>query len=125
MDGARQLTLAIDGGPDTDANEVSELTAQLRQRLLELDVDAVELVRSQDVPAGAKPGDAISLGALIVTLAPAAMTAVIGLLKDWLTSRPVRSARLTIDGDSIELSNVSPEDQEKLTEAFIERHANH
>jgi hypothetical protein len=118
-----ELSLAVEGGPDTDAREVSDLTASLRKRLLELDVNDVELVRSEDVPEGAKPGDAINLGALLVTLAPAAMTAVVTFLKDWLATRPVRTAKVTIDGDSLELSNVSTEDQDKLAQAFIARHA--
>jgi hypothetical protein len=123
VEGRRQLTLAIDGGPDADAREVSELTAHLRQRLLELDVDKVELVRSTEIPADAKPGDAITLGSLLVTVAPAALTAVIGLLKDWLVNRPVQTAKVTIDGDSIELTNVSTADLERLAQAFVEKHA--
>ena len=123
MEGKRQLTLAIDGGPDADAREVSELTAHLRQRLLELDVDKVELVRDAETPAGAKSGDSITLGTLLVTVAPAALTAVIGLLKDWLVHRPVQTAKVTIDGDSIELTNVSAADLERLAQAFVERHA--
>jgi hypothetical protein len=122
MEESQKLTLAIDGGPDTDAREVSELTAQLRQRLLELDVDTVELVRSDEIPEGAKPGDAINLGALLVTLAPTILPAVVGLLKDWLAHRPVRTAKVTIDGDSIELTRASSEDQARLVEAFAERH---
>lgn len=122
MEESTQVTLAIEGGPDTDAREVSELTAQLRQRILELDVDTVQLVRSDDIPEGAKPGDAINLGALLVTLAPSILPAVVGLLKDWLAHRPVRTARVTIDGDSIELTRASSEDQARLAEAFAERH---
>lgn len=123
MEGKRQLTLAIDGGPDADAREVSELTARLRKRLLELDVERVEPARSADVPAGSKPGDAITIGSLVITLAPAALTAVVGFLKDWLVNRPVRGAKVTIDGDSIELTNVSTADLERLAAAFVERHA--
>ena len=99
MEESQKLTLAIEGGPDTDAREVSELTAQLRQRLLELDVDTVELVRSDEIPEGAKPGDAINLGALPITLAPTILPAVVGLLKDWLAHRPVSTAKVTIDDD--------------------------
>jgi hypothetical protein len=56
------LTVVLDGGSDTDAPELAELTGQLRRRLLELDVERVELVRSAEVPVRAKPLDAVSIG---------------------------------------------------------------
>jgi hypothetical protein len=124
MEDRKELTLAIDGGPGSDDREVAELTSQLRDRLLELDVERVELVRSDEIPEGAKPGDAISLGTLLITLAPSAVTAVIGLLKEWLANRPVRTAKVTIGGDSIELTDASTADQERLAEAFAAKHAN-
>lgn len=118
-----QLTVVVDGGLDSDDREVSELTGHLRDRLLELDVERVELIRETDVPEGAKPVDAVTVGALAVTLTPSIVQAVVELIKSWVGSRPVRGAKVTIDGDSIELTNVTEEDQERLTRAFIERHA--
>ena len=56
------LTLVVDGGSETDAEEVSKLTTQVRQRLLELDVHTVELVRTGDLPEGAKPVNAVTIG---------------------------------------------------------------
>lgn len=117
------LTLVIDGGSETDAEEVSNLTTQLRQRLLELNVHKVELVRTAELPEGAKPVDAVTIGALTVSLAPPLLQAVVELVRAWLSSRPIRSAKVTIDGDSIELTGVSEIAQERLTQAFIDRHA--
>ena len=122
-DASTELTLIVDGGPESDAQAVSELTSQLRGRLLELDVDRVELVRDSDVPDGAKPVDAVTIGALAVTLTPTIVTAVVELVKAWVGNRPVRGAKLTIDGDSIELTNASERDQDRLTRAFLERYA--
>jgi hypothetical protein len=118
-----QLWLAVEGAPDTDAREVADLTAQLRRRLLELDVETVELRRSEDIPLGAKPVEAIAIGALVVTLAPAALKAVIGLIDTWLKTRPVRSATVTIDSDSIQLGKVSRSEQQQLVQAFLAKHA--
>ena len=118
-----QLWLAVEGGQETDARELADLTAQLRRRLLELDVETVELVRrEEDIPPGAKPVDAIALGALVVTAVPAALRAVVALIDSWLKNRPVRSATMTIDGDSLELTKVSREEQRQLVEAFIGKH---
>jgi hypothetical protein len=118
-----QLWLAVEGGQETDARELADLTAQLRRRLLELDVETVELVRrEEDIPPGAKPVDAITIGALVVTAAPAALKAVVALIDSWLKNRPVRSATVTIDGDSLELTKVSRSEQRQLVEAFIDKH---
>jgi hypothetical protein len=115
------LTLALNCAPDSDPVEVDDLTGQLRRRLLELDVENVEPVRSSDIPAGAKSIDAAAIGALTVTMSPAVISAVIGLVKSWMTDRPVRTAKLTIGGDSIELTHASSADQERLVRMFLER----
>lgn len=117
------IHLVIDGEVDTDPEEVSRLTAQLRRRLLELDVTNVEFVRSGEVPEGAKPVDAVAIGALVISAAPAVLQAVVGLVKSWLEAKPVRNAKVTIGGDSIELIGASEVEQERLVRAFIERHS--
>ncbi len=121
-EGSRQLTLRIDGGPDSDREELDSLASQLRCRLLELDVETVEHVRSDQIPPGAKPVDALTIGALIVTLTPVAVKAVVGLVQTWLQHRPVRSATIVIDGDCLELTNPSRADQHQLVQAFIDAH---
>ena len=42
-DQSTQLILSLDIGPETDIEELAELTQQLREELLELDVEAVDL----------------------------------------------------------------------------------
>jgi hypothetical protein len=121
--GGRRLTVVLDGGTDTDARELAELTGQLRRQLLELDVETVELARSTEVPEGAKPLDAMSRGVLVVTAGPGLLKAVVGLVGEWLAHRPVRSAKLTIDGDSIELSDATAAEQEQLLAVFVDRHS--
>jgi hypothetical protein len=80
-EGSRQLTLQIDGGMDSDREELDRLTSHLRRRLLELDVETVEHIRSDQIPPGAKTADAFTIGALIVTLTPVAVKAVVGLVE--------------------------------------------
>jgi hypothetical protein len=121
--GGRRLTVVLDGGSDADALELAELTGQLRRQLLELDVDTVELARSAEVPEGAKPLDAVSIGALVVTAGPGLLKTVVGLVGKWLARRPVRCAKLTIDGDSIELSDATAAEQQQLIAAFVDRHS--
>jgi hypothetical protein len=123
--GMTQLWLVVEGDQMTDASEVGDLTAQLRRRLLELDVETVDLVRSENTPPGAKPADAITIGALVATLAPAALEAVMEFMKSWLENRPIRSATLTIDGDSIELTKTSRSEQDQLLRLFLNKHTQH
>jgi hypothetical protein len=117
-----ELTVAIDGDEGSDHGDVERLTAQLRRQLLELDVDDVALVRGGDVPPGAKPVDPVTLGALAVTLGPALLQAVVGLVETWTRSRPVRSVKMTIGGDSIELTG-NDEQHDELVRMFVARHA--
>lgn len=117
-----RLSLALDGCPDTDDEELADLTAQLRARLLELDVESVQSVRSDDIPPGAKPVEAIIIGGLMISMPAATLHAVLNVAQTWLENRPIRSAKVAIGDDSIELANPSRRDQRHLTDAFIERH---
>jgi hypothetical protein len=118
-----RLTLAIEGAPDSDAEELARLTGQLRSQLLELDVERVDLVRGGQAPPGSKVADPITIGAIIITLAPTVIQAVIGLVQNWHKDHPVSSVKVTLGDDSLELSNASPEQLEQLAQAFIARHS--
>jgi hypothetical protein len=58
-----------------------------------------------------------------VTAGPGLLKAVAGLVGEWLARRPVRSARLTIGGDTLELSVATAAEEEQLIEAFVARHS--
>ncbi|MFD5945007.1 hypothetical protein ACFWAZ_02295 [Streptomyces collinus] len=122
MASADLMTVMLEGASDSDQVELDELTIQLRASLLELEVDRVELVRSQSAPAGSKPSDAIALGALAVSLSPIALRGVLRLLETWITNRPIRKVRVSFGEDSIELEQASSEDQRRLVDAFIAAH---
>ncbi|MGW7645472.1 hypothetical protein [Streptomyces bobili] len=116
------MNLALDGGPDSDREELDALTRQLREQLLALEVDHVELVRLDSAPRGAKPGDVITIGSLSVTMAPFALRAVLRLVETWIERRPVRTISVAIDGDSIELQAISSADQRQLIDVFVAAH---
>ncbi|MFK0295278.1 hypothetical protein ACIQU6_33075 [Streptomyces sp. NPDC090442] len=118
--GASRLALGLTGASDTDPEELSALTEQLRRALLELDVDDVRLARGgAPAPAGAKPAEAIAVGALVVTAAPVLVRQVLNLVDTWLRNRPVRTVTVELDGGKIELTNASREDQGRLIDAFV------
>jgi hypothetical protein len=122
------LELRLDVGvePESDATELDEATVELRRELLELDVDEVERPATGPPPPGARAAEASVLGALIVTATPEVVVAVVRTVAGWISrrlARGVKSVRVEIAGDSIEVTDPSDEDQRRLIEAFLARHA--
>jgi hypothetical protein len=116
-----EVRLAIEG--DAPAEESDELTVNLRQELLELDVDAVDRRRAEEAPPGARGGESADLAGLVVTLAPTVLGSVVETIRAWLSRDRGRSARLQLGDDVLELSDASPEQQEQLVAAFLARNA--
>ena len=122
---AAAVSLTIGLEDDGDAAEIERLTQRLRRELLELDVAGVERPRSQDVPGGAKAVDFAHLGELVVTMTQAApaVAALAGVLQRWIGGGGGRRLRVEIDGDVLDLSSASAEQQEAALALFLERHA--
>src|SRR5438093_251739 len=80
-----QLVLHVDRGTGTDAEEFDELTFQLGQELLELDVHSVGRPRQGPAPPGTRAGEILALGTLMVTVAKsaAALSALVGAVRSW------------------------------------------
>jgi hypothetical protein len=109
---------------DADAEELATLASHLRDELLELDVERVDLLRSGPAPEGAKAVDVLALGGLIITLAKSAgLSQVIGVVRGWLSRDSRRQVEIQMDGDVLKLSGVTDEDQRRLVDAWIARHA--
>jgi hypothetical protein len=123
MSGSRlELRVEVDLGADADTAEVDEQALLLRADLLELDVDSVERPSAGPAPEGARAVDAIELGTLLVELTTGMIVPVVHSIRAWVARRQTRSVKLTLDGDSIELSNASDSEQQQILEAFFARH---
>jgi hypothetical protein len=118
-----ELRLEVGVEPDADAVELDDAAAQLRRELLELDVDTVKRLPGEAPPPGTRAAEATLLGGLIVGLGRDAIGAVVGTIQAWVARRSSRSVKVTLGGDSIELTNVSGADQQRLIESFLARHA--
>lgn len=116
------VTLTIEGEADADALELDALTYNLRQRLLELDVEAVMPVEDDRAPVGTRSGEAVVIGSLAVALGRVALPAIVQLVETWLRSRPVRRVSMTVGKDKIAIENASRADVHELRDAFIARH---
>ncbi|MDO0933326.1 hypothetical protein QQY66_17115 [Streptomyces sp. DG2A-72] len=115
------MRLVVSGDADVDQAELDSLTSQLRQRLLEMDVDDVRLGRSgHPAPEGAKPGELIAVGALAVSLATAVLRPTLRLIEIWMQNRPVRTVTVDIDGRVLELGHASKEQQQQMLDLYVE-----
>jgi hypothetical protein len=110
---------------DLDAEEVDQLAQQLREELLQSDVESVDFVTAGEAPPHTRAIDIIALGGLLVTVAESvgALGTVVDTVRNWLTRRGRGQVKLQIGDDVLELSNVSKRDQEQLIDAFLARHA--
>jgi hypothetical protein len=115
------MQLAV--GPDDDAEEVAEATLQLRRELLDLDVDAVELPSGGEPPPGTRAVELAALGALVVTIGKSQLLGpVVAAIRAWLAGSPQRSIKLELDGDTLELTGLSSQEQRRLTDEWLRRH---
>jgi hypothetical protein len=124
MDGEIRLQLAEDGA---DAERLDALTGYLRRELLQLDVEEVSRVQAGEVPPGARAIDVLALGGLVVSLGRAAtgLQQVVAAIRRWLSSGDGirRTVKIEIDGDILELSEVSLAEQDRLVDLFVRRHS--
>lgn len=105
-----------------DEEELDRLTRQLLDEVRESDVEAVGPIAAGPAPAGSKAGGLESIGLLAVQLAPAAIPALLGLLRDWAGRRSGRDVKLRaqLPGGEMELEypvgSLSPEQLKVLVE---------
>ena len=120
-----RMAVEVNPLPDADAAELAELIGLLRADLLETDVEAVELVREQGAPPGTKAVDAVAVGKLLVELSQTVpvLRSVIAAVRGWVSRRGVRSVKIQLDGDVLEITHASGEEQHRLVDAWIARHA--
>jgi hypothetical protein len=124
MDGEVRLQLVEDGA---DAERLDTLTGYLRSELLQLDVEDVSRVQAGGAPPGARAIDVVALGGLIVSLGRTAtgLKDVVATVRRWLAGGDGvrRTVKIEIDGDTLELSEVSAAEQDRLVDLFVRRHS--
>jgi len=112
------------GADEADDEEIAEFTSQLREELLQLDVDSVDQATAGQAPEGSKGSLLPAIGTLLIGVLHSSpvIAAVTGTLQSWLSRRPGRTMELTLDGDTIKVTDISAEDQRRLLNAWIARH---
>jgi hypothetical protein len=87
------IELSLEGG---DIVELDELTRQLRTEVTELQVDSIQSVSEGVAPAGTKGMDPAAIGQMAVTLAPAVLPPLFGLLKSWVERKPSTPVKVSV-----------------------------
>ncbi len=120
-----ELTVTLGVGANCDAEELLELGQQLRDELLDLDIDAAAFEGLETAPEGAKGVEMLLFGTLAIRLVlnPALLRSVVEMTVAWLARQQARSVKLTLDGDTLEVTGVSSDEQDLLVEQWIARHA--
>ena len=123
--GVGELSVALQAGPDADAEELAELAGRLRAELLDLDVDDVRQPARGEAPEESKGAGWLTAGELVVQLVASAqaLMSIIAGVRSWLGRNSARSVKLTLDGDALEVSGVSSAEQDRLIDLWVARHA--
>jgi hypothetical protein len=125
MDNPVRVQIHEDGA---DAERLSAITQYLRRELVDLEsVDDVSAEPGGPAPDGSRALDAIAVGGLLVSIANShAIRSVVAAVRGWLRRSPdpvTRTVRLELDGDVLELSGATSDEQERVVELFLSRHA--
>lgn len=125
-EGHSALAIQMLAEPDTDQEELAELTFRLQAELLELDVAMVEPADSGPAPGDSKGLSAAAAGALVVRFALRAdiLRSVVSGVRSWARRQHVYSVKLTLDGDSLEITGPHSAAQDRAVDLWIARHAN-
>jgi hypothetical protein len=106
--------------------QLEQLGIQLRRELLGLELERVRPATAE-APEGARSGLAMMTGALVASISPAKLAAVVTTIVDWLrrgrSSGKPRTVELEIDGDRIVLTGASTDAEKELTDLFVKRHS--
>lgn len=99
-------------------------TTQLRDELLELDVEGVDRLQEGTAPGGSKAADASTIGALVISLAASKplLDAFTLAVQTWAARAGTRRVKMEIDGDVFEATDVTRDDQRRALDAWLARH---
>ena len=59
----------------------------------------------------------------MVTLTPAMLTAVVAVTRSWLSRQAHRRVKLKLGDDVLEMSGMSQDDQHRIVDDWLRRHA--
>ena len=121
MGDTADIVLQVLPATGEDTEELAEVTGHLRVELLDLDVQAVDLVTDTSAPEGAKGLEALA-GWLGVHLGKEVLRVVLAKVADW-ASRNDRTIEVKSGSDVLKLGKATKEQQDKIINAWLAAHA--
>ena len=102
--------------------ELDRATRQLLSELRETDVESAELTKGEDVSKGAKSGEAVTMGSIVVSALPTVLPSVITLVQGWVTRGQGRTVKFKgkVGREVIEFEG-PPEELQKLLDRLSTR----
>jgi hypothetical protein len=91
---ATSLTLLVDAGKDALAEDVDAVARRLRAEIQDFGVESVTLQASGTAPSGTKSVEAVTLGALAVTVLPQVLPKFIEFLQAWSLRTKDRTVKI-------------------------------
>jgi hypothetical protein len=121
VDNVTELSLKINRMLGTEDEEFEQVTRRLRKDILELDVEDVDLVKTEELPEGARSGEVVTLGSLLVTLAASSgvLPSLINTIQSWLKRNEGHSITLELGGDKLEVKGISSQTQQQLIDEWL------
>jgi hypothetical protein len=119
------IQLTIDcSTPECDLEELATRTEQLREELIEAEVEVVTAGPGPAVPQGARAVDPIAIGTLLVTLAASrgVLVTLLQTLQTWIQRHDKNS--ITVEGKGgmkIRITGRMSVTKDRLIEAWISR----
>jgi len=122
MTDADRLIVQVLPAADSDAEELADLAGGLRAELLDLDEILVTPYAAEAAPAGAK-GLGTLAGWLVTQFGSLdGLRAAVAVVRGWV-GRTGRTVEVSIDGDVLKLTGATSQQQEKIVDAWLARHA--
>jgi hypothetical protein len=104
---------------DLDGDGVFELTRVLADEIAELPVDKVDLKKGVALPPGGRAGEALQVGAILVTVSSPVIAGLMAVVSSWLSRQP-SDVEVEIDGQRFK-GRVSQQQRDELISAYLRR----
>jgi hypothetical protein len=119
------VRISLEPQAGIDPESVDRLCRQLRNELRSLDVEVVAPPGPEAAQPGARGGGVSSLTEWLVTTGTGGgvFARVVATIRNWLGRRAAgHKVTVTVDGDTLELSGVTPVERAEVVETFVRRH---
>jgi hypothetical protein len=120
---SREILLVIDAGSQADQSLIERAGRNLRNDLLQLEVERVDVLPMPAAPAGAK-GAGLDWTRMLISVAGSGglLNALLANLQAWVSRDKERSVTIEISGDKLTVQGISLAEQKRLIDAWLDRH---